>query len=322
MPRSARIDIPNILQHVIVRGIEKREIFTDDEDRRRFVKRLSNLLVSTDTDCFAWALLSNHLHLLLRPRKTTLGNFMKRLLTGYAVSFNLRHKRLGHLFQNRYKSIVCEEESYLLELVRYIHLNPLRAGIVSSLEELALYPWSGHAVLLGNMDLPGQTTAEVLSRFSKSPKRAREIYRMFIADGVATEQKADLVGAGMEVRRDNSEGVRDSRVLGGEDFVEKLLQQTEGPPRKAKIPLEEIIEQVCAALHLPMSEVTSKRRTKRISDARGIICHIAISCDHSGTKVAGRLSITPSGVSIAAQRGKELVAENSEIRGRLPLHPL
>ena len=155
MPRSARIDIPNILQHVIVRGIEKREIFTDDEDRRRFVKRLSNLLVSTDTDCFAWALLSNHLHLLLRPRKTTLGNFMKRLLTGYAVSFNLRHKRLGHLFQNRYKSIVCEEESYLLELVRYIHLNPLRAGIVSSLEELALYPWSGHAVLLGNRACPG-----------------------------------------------------------------------------------------------------------------------------------------------------------------------
>ena len=148
MPRSARIDIPNILQHVIVRGIEKRDIFSDDEDRHSFVERLSNLLVSTETDCFAWALLDNHVHLLLRPRQIPLSKFMKRLLTGYAVTFNLRHRRSGHLFQNRYKSIVCEEEQYLLELVRYIHLNPLRARIVSTINELDRFDWCGHAVKL------------------------------------------------------------------------------------------------------------------------------------------------------------------------------
>jgi hypothetical protein len=95
---------------------------------------------------------------------------MRRLLTGYAVTFNRKHKRVGHLFQNRYKSIVCEEETYLLELVRYIHLNPVRAGMVKSVEELEDYPWSGHAVLLGKREMGGQVTEEVLQRFGRNKK--------------------------------------------------------------------------------------------------------------------------------------------------------
>jgi putative transposase len=109
----------------MVRGIERRNIFLDDRDRSTFVNRLSLLLLETQTDCLAWSLLSNHAHLLLRPSKKILSEMMQRLLTGYAVEFNLRHHRCGHLFQNRFKSIVCEEDSYLLELVRYIHLNPI-----------------------------------------------------------------------------------------------------------------------------------------------------------------------------------------------------
>jgi putative transposase len=121
MPRTARLDIPGLLQHVIVRGIERRDIFMDDDDRRDFVQRFQFLLEQAGVDCLAWSLMSNHyFHLLVHPRQTTLAKFMRRLLTGYAVSFNLRHKRTGHLFQNRYKSIVCDEDSYLLELVRYI----------------------------------------------------------------------------------------------------------------------------------------------------------------------------------------------------------
>jgi REP element-mobilizing transposase RayT len=97
MPRTARIDIPDILQHVIVRGIERRDIFLDDDDRRLFVERFSKHLAQTGTECLAWALLSNHFHLLLRPQATKLTLFMRRLLTGYAVVFNLRHQRAGHL---------------------------------------------------------------------------------------------------------------------------------------------------------------------------------------------------------------------------------
>ncbi len=155
MPRVARLDSPGVLQHVIVRGNEKRKIFLGDQDRRRFLDRLSQLLGDSETLCYAWSLIPNHFHLLLLPIHFKLAVLMRRLLTGYAVTFNLAHHRIGHLFQNRYKSIVCDKESYLLELVRYIHLNPMRAGLVRTLEELDRYSWSGHAVLMGNRKLEG-----------------------------------------------------------------------------------------------------------------------------------------------------------------------
>ena len=158
MPRLARLDIAGLLQHVIVRGIERRDIFNDDQDRQFFVERFNLLLRETDVRCYAWAILPNHSHLLFMPNVKPLSHFMRRLLTGYAVYFNRRNKRAGHLFQNRYKSIVCEEEPYLLELVRYIHLNPLRGEIVASLDGLDLYPWSSHPVLLGNRQLGGSGT--------------------------------------------------------------------------------------------------------------------------------------------------------------------
>lgn len=155
MPRQARLDIPDLLQHVIVRSIERTNIFLDD-DRGRFVERLNSLLVDTGTDCFAWALIPNHFHLLLRCNHIDLSLFMRRLLAGYAITFNRRNARSGHLFQNRYKSIACEEAQYLLELIRYIHLNPLRAGVVKDLDVLDRYLWCGHAALPGQKSLAGQ----------------------------------------------------------------------------------------------------------------------------------------------------------------------
>jgi len=116
--------------------------------------RLALILEETQTQCYAWALIPNHFHALLRTGATPLSKVMRRLMTGYAVTFNKRHRRSGHLFQNRYKSIVCEEDPYLLELVRYIHLNPLRAGMVKDLRELDKYPWTGHSTILGRRKNP------------------------------------------------------------------------------------------------------------------------------------------------------------------------
>ena len=135
MPRQARIDAPGAVQHIIIRGIERRPIFADDTDRDRFTDRLGLELARSSTRCYAWALMPNHGHLLLRTGKISLSTVMRRLLTSYAVTFNRRHKRHGHLFRNRYKSILCQEDPYMLELVRYIHLNPLRAGLVESIEK-------------------------------------------------------------------------------------------------------------------------------------------------------------------------------------------
>ncbi|MBW2138846.1 MAG: transposase, partial [Deltaproteobacteria bacterium] len=136
MPRIARLDTPGLLHHIMIRGIERRRIFNDDKDRENFIERLSVLLPETKNKCYAWSFLPNHAHFLLRSGPGGIAGLMRRLLTGYAVSYNQRHKRHGPLFQNRYKSIVCQEDSYLQELVRYIHLNPLRAKIVADLKEL------------------------------------------------------------------------------------------------------------------------------------------------------------------------------------------
>jgi len=154
MPRHPRLDSPGILQHVMARGIERRKIFKDDKDRKSFLARLAIIMEETQTQCYAWALIPNHFHLLLRTGSTPLSKVMRRLMTGYAVNFNKRHKRSGHLFQNRYKSVVCEEDPYLLELIRYIHLNPLRADIVKDLKELDKYPWTGHSVIIGRRKNP------------------------------------------------------------------------------------------------------------------------------------------------------------------------
>ena len=154
MPRQPRLDAPGLLQHVMARGIERREIFRDDKDRKSFLERFAIILEETQTQCYAWALIPNHFHLLLRTGPTPLSKVMRRLMTGFAVTFNKRHKRSGHLFQNRYKSIVCEEDPYLLELICYIHLNPLRAKLVQDLKELDKYPWAGHSYILGKKKNP------------------------------------------------------------------------------------------------------------------------------------------------------------------------
>ena len=154
MPRQPRLDAPGLLQHVMARGIERRELFRDDKDRQSFLNRLAIILEETQAQCYAWALIPNHFHLLLRTGPTPLSKVMRRLMTGHAVTFNKRHKRSGHLFQNRYKSVVCEEDPYFLELIRYIHLNPLRAKLVQDLKELDKYPWSGHSAILGRCKNP------------------------------------------------------------------------------------------------------------------------------------------------------------------------
>ena len=205
MPRQPRLNISNVLHHVIVRGIERRDIFADDDDKDHFVSRFSALLTSSATKCYAWALMSNHFHLLLMPTNVSLSETMRRLLTGYAVYFNRKYHRCGHLFQNRYKSILCETDPYFLELVRYIHLNPLRAGLVADLDELDRYRWSGHAVLLETRDLPGQETIEVLARFGKNKSRARHGYRQFLDDGIAAGRRDELTGGGLKRSRHANE---------------------------------------------------------------------------------------------------------------------
>ena len=144
MPRSARLDAPGVLHHVMGRGIERKKIFLNKKDQKDFIDRLAELAVNGSMEIYAWALLPNHFHLLCKTKNRPLSSSMRTLLTGYVVNFNRRHKRNGHLFQNRYKSIVCQEDAYLMELVRYIHLNLIRSGLVRDIRGLNRSLFSGH----------------------------------------------------------------------------------------------------------------------------------------------------------------------------------
>jgi len=121
--RQTHTDVPLALHHIIIRGVERKGIFEDDKDREDFIERLSSLLKETATPCFTWALMTNHVNRLLRTGTVPVASIIRRLLTGCAVRFNKRHRRYGHLFQNRYKSILCEEDPYLTQLVAYMHLR-------------------------------------------------------------------------------------------------------------------------------------------------------------------------------------------------------
>src|SRR4030067_526627 len=189
MPRSGRLDAPGVLHHVIGRGIEKRPIFLTDEDRNDFLARLGLLSEDGYLKVYAWALLPNHFHLLCKTGKAPLARSMRRLLTGYAVNFNRRHNRYGHLFQNRYKSILCQADPYLAELVRYIHLNPLRAKLVADRRELDRYPYTGHSALMGRVKRDWQDTQAVLSCFGRTIRVARRHYRQFVESGIAQERR-------------------------------------------------------------------------------------------------------------------------------------
>ncbi len=122
MPRQKRINIPGAVHHIIVRGLNGQELFYDDKDRIELISRLKTALQATECQCYAWSIMPNHFHLLIRTGKISLSDLMRKVLTGYAIYFNRRHKRSGYVYQNRYKSILCQEDVYLLELVRYIHL--------------------------------------------------------------------------------------------------------------------------------------------------------------------------------------------------------
>ena len=326
MPRAARIDYSSLIQHVIIRGIERGKIFLDDQDRQLFLDRFSHLLEQTGTDCLAWALLDNHAHFLLRTGQAcSLARFMRRLLTGHATTFNLRHGRSGHLFQNRYKSIVCEEEPYLLELVRYIHLNPLRAGLVPDMDALSRYRWCGHGILLGNCSLGGQVTEEIMSRFSNRLPKARQLYWQFVADGVEQGQRNELVGGGLrrssqlvEGGEEEGERVFDQRVLGGEDFVRQVLQRSGPEPAVVKLPLAELLQRVAHLFDLPAELLRQRKRSRPVSEARSVLCYFAVrEMGISGELVGRMLNISRAAVSFSAGRGEVLVAEDPTLREKI-----
>jgi putative transposase len=315
MPRQPRLDAPGALHHIIGRGIERTQIFLDDTDRNDFVARLASLCREGYLVVHAWALMPNHFHLLVRTGQYPLFRSMRKLLTGYVVNFNRRHKRYGHLFQNRYKSIICEEDPYLLELTRYIHLNPLRGGLVKGLGDLRRYPWTGHAALVGGVERDWQDTATVLAYFGRKRKRAVQRYEVFVQEAIPRGQRADLVGGGLirslggwsqvlSVRRKGLEVASDSRILGSGEFTEHLLAEAERQEKETLRLSRKVMELATLARSISTREVVAERelrsgsRRPAIVRARRLFCQVAVQgMGYSGAGVARFLGVTTSSVN-------------------------
>ncbi|KKL15661.1 hypothetical protein LCGC14_2503360 [marine sediment metagenome] len=339
MPRQPRLDAPGLLQHVMARGIERRKIFWDDKDRVSFLERFAVILEETQTQYYAWSLIPNHFHILLRTGPTPLSKTMRLLMTGYAVTFNKRHKRSGYLFQNRYKSVVCEEDSYLLELIRYIHLNPLRAKLVQDLKELDKYPWSGHSAILGRRKNPmipnppnrsnqpekslaEKTIEDVLLHFGETKKVARRRYRQFVKNGIEQGKRPEFQGGGLVRsaggdkrgllgRKKEEREKGDARILGSGNFVNEALRiageewESQKGPRPS---LKALINTISEAFDLSSQQLKSRSRRKPIVDARSVLVRVAVrNHSYKGIEVAEALSLSPSSVSRIVESGKNIL---------------
>ena len=285
MPRGPRLDTPGTLHHVIIRGIEKREIVVDDDDRDFFVCRMGDVALKTGTTIYAWVLMTNHAHILLRSGRDGLSAFMRKFLTGYSVHYNRRHDRHGHLFQNRYKSIVCEEEPYFVKLVVYIHLNPFRAGLVESLQALDGYPWSGHLALIGSKTYDWQDTDYALGYFGKKAGSSRKAYLEFLQQESHRGRQTELTGGGLvrsaggwsevvSMRRRGERQFSDERILGSGEFVQEVVDEADVSIRD-KVPMAkrvtavmELINCCCEQHGVNRQTLESGCRRKEYSDLR------------------------------------------------------
>jgi REP element-mobilizing transposase RayT len=328
MPRQGRINIEGGIYHVIQRGIERGEIFKDNADREEFLRRLAEGLKGTGHKCYGWVLMPNHFHLLIRTGVRHLSDLMRKLLTGYALYFNKKYKRSGYLYQGRYKSILCQEDNYLLELVRYIHLNPLRGKIVDDMKVLSDYKWSGHAVIMGNNKAEWQSTGEILEYFGKKKSDAIRKYEEFVAEAKGMTKREDLTGGGLirsaggwkevlSLRQSKEKWLADERILGDGDFVSSALRQAdEHMVSKEKLKkegwdIEKLVKKVCGLLNVDEKEIKRESRRSKLSQARGLIAYWGSKeLGISGVELAKYFGITRSSISSAINRGRRIVNEN------------
>jgi REP element-mobilizing transposase RayT len=323
------LDAPGVLHHIIIRGIERRKIFTNDRDREDFLDRLAKLLPETETACYAWVFIPNHAHFLFRTGLVPLATVMRRLLTGYAVSFNCRHKRHGQLFQNRYKSIVCQEDVYFKELVRYIHLNPVRAGIIEDLKELNRYPYCGHSTIIGKKKRPWQDVDYVLGYFGSTAKSARKAYVNYVNVGIGQGRQDELTGGGLirsaggwsEVKRLRRLGqthvMSDERILGDSEFVESVLSwagekyERHYELKRRGYDLDRIAERVAEIYGMEPREILCRGKQQRKVKARSLCSFWAVSeLGMSLRELARRLEMSPPAVGFSVERGEAIAREN------------
>jgi putative transposase len=290
MARKPRVHFPGALYHVISRGNQRQRVFRDDQDHRRFETLLGEAVKGHSLTLYAYVMMPNHFHLLLEVSRAPLSKAMQTLLYRYTHYYNRRYRKIGHLFQGRYKAILCDRDSYLMELIRYLHLNPVRAGMV---KEPTQYRWSSHREYLRGGTDKGIAVEQGLKLWGEPRGRAIKAYERFIGDGIAAGHQEEYYE------------VKEQRYLGDDKFVEVVHQTLDDheETRPVRITMADVIQAIIADAGLAIGEILNKGRGRRGSRLRAEAAYVGREVGGIGlTEAAKYLGRDLSTMSLAMKR--------------------
>lgn len=305
MARRQRFHLSNATYHVILRGNDGQPIFFSDEDRCRMCLLIQEGIERFGYSVHSFCFMSNHIHLAIQVSEISISRIMQNLAFRYARHINFKQERRGHLFQGRFRSILVDDTRYLKELIRYIHLNPVRANIVSHPEK---YKWSSHRAYLQFDEFTWLTRDKLLKNFGSSPNEAIPLYEKFILKGIGIESDLNF--------KWGCKG-----ILGNEEFVDEALKYAQDI-KIQKITLEELVAKVCSRYDLTETALRSSGKHRLESHARSILALLVRETENLSLEELGIfLDRDPSGLSKLARRiekkcllSRELSVEVNNLR--------
>jgi REP element-mobilizing transposase RayT len=298
MARKHRIEYEGAFYHVITRGNQKQKVFKSTGDFQKYLTLLASYKQRYHFRLYAYVLMGNHVHLLIETCDTALSKILQGINQSYTMYFNKKYRTVGHLFQGRYKAILCDRDRYLLELLKYIHHNPLRAGLAKT---LAMYHWSSHRAYLAGTDVTGLVDTEPAFRmFSEYKGRARKHYEAFMNDGIS-------------VKKEDIYATIDQRLLGDGKFIEHVTQKYGGEVRRERKKKEYTLAQIGAAVEkrylIALAELRSWSRRADVLRGRRVISLIAKEYGYTGREIAAFLKKDPAAVTGYLRQRKDLGIE-------------
>jgi putative transposase len=282
MARKPRIEYEGAFYHVITRGNQRQRVFKGDDDFQKYVNFLAFYKERYKYSLYAYVLMSNHVHLLIETRTIPLSKILQGINQSYTMYFNRKNKTVGHLFQGRYKAILCDKDAYLLSLIKYIHLNPVRAKIAKAAGE---YRWSSHRSYDKEKNNDLVDTGQVLRMFSEDKSQARKLYRAYIDDGI-------------EVKKEDIYKTISQRILGEEKFVDKVMEKIderfENTRKHHEYSLKEIVATMGKMRGITLKQLRGKSKNREILTVRKLASLAAREFGYKGKEIALYLQKDPS----------------------------
>lgn len=300
MARKPRVHFPGAFYHVIARGNRRQKIFRQEQDYERYLGFLREYKARFHFSLYAYTLMPTHIHLLLEIGETPLSRIMQTLQFRYTRNFNIKYKKWGSLFQGRYKAILCDKDSYFLELSSYLHLNPVRAGLVEKPQQ---YPWSSYRSYVREGKDPLVDRDFLLAQFSKKKMVARRAYGRFVRSRISQGHRKDFYE------------LKDQRFLGSEEFIEDIRRDLNKRTSFVyDIAVGEIVSKVSSVLNIPEDLFYSSTRNRQGSLGRTIVGYLGKELGgHSFKEISEQFNRDPVVMSQGIKRLEERIREDETI---------